>query len=173
MPDRARFGDVPNEWGGLGPMVAAISAVGAAVRAPVVKQDSSRQPSLVQPAAIGARLLTDTKGCGPGANARARPSLGALEIRLLRHRHMIVELIVVRGANFFLGQRSPLNPMKSKSCRPRFDESVGIVHGEKQLDCLAVEHFPPLHDMQLLRGRRAVIVEESLVVQPAAPRLRL
>jgi hypothetical protein len=76
----------------------------------------------------------------------------------------------------------PSEPPRRDDYRPAFDmwspdrNRKAAVHGLKKVlgsstvksnsSVLLFEQFPPLHDMQLLRVRRPVIVEENLVVQP-------
>src|SRR5262245_4349026 len=97
---------------------------------------------------------------------RGLESRRSLEIRLVRDRHAVVEhTLVVLGAGFFINAR-PLDPAITVGGRPWLIEGVGIVNCKSDSKRLIVHQLPALHDVQLLRMRRAIIVHVSLAVQP-------
>src|SRR5947207_118213 len=88
------------------------------------------------------------------------------EIRLVRHWDLIVEQIAVALRADLLDKLALHTPETSHS-RPGLVVGVRILDPEDHFHGLAiVDHPPALDRMQLLGVRRAIVVDESLGVQP-------
>src|SRR5438046_3094497 len=95
--------------------------------------------------------------CAHPGYARRNPLAGRRrsEVRLVRHRHVIVEqMLVVLGTDFLV--HLPLDAIVTLHHRPRRIEGIRVLEGDVNLHLLAaVDQLEALDDMQLVGMRRA------------------
>src|SRR3984893_8134586 len=91
----------------------------------------------------------------------------ASKIRLLRHRRPVVNaerVKIILGADVL--RESPVHAIVLPQRLPGLVERVRVIDGYKDFQLLAVlDHPPAFRDVQLAGMRRAIIVEERLVVE--------
>src|SRR5882672_5779348 len=107
--------------------------------------------------------------CIGGDYARS-PTQTRSEIRLVGHwdrTDTLIQVIAIVLGTTLLFQRSSLHPPITLNCRPGHVEGAWIVDRHTDLQCLSVvDQAETFDDMDLGRVWRAVIVDESPVVQP-------